>query len=338
MNFKTTFKLERPASAWALSPGREPQLVHVETLVAGHDEVPVKEVGVGLYTTGKTEIRGRLSTTINTRVDVPEDFTLIVDGGHVVEHCHFVEHNENGGRFVAANLYHLPGSEPSKEMSEIDYWRMRVEEGLGAKLVMPLVDIGDYVGAYKAGVKDTGATRRTLNRIVEAWDRLDKASLYKALGRGAKSEAMGVPEDLLRQTPYLANKKFDGNVFDTSRFELEYQSSFIGSDGKIYVQHAVLRPKSIIEMDTMKESRRIEKLGEVKDIAALARERDELQREVNELRERLQFDPGGSDKVDELEQALQFVKHDHELDHNQLISIREDFERWLKVLPKEKLG
>jgi hypothetical protein len=31
--------------------------------------------------------------------------------------------------------------------------------------------------------------------------------------------------------------------------------------------------------------------------------------EVERLRERLQFDPGGSDKIDELEQCIQFLRH-----------------------------
>jgi hypothetical protein len=50
-----------------------------------------------------------------------------------------------------------------------------------------------------------------------------------------------------KQAPYLANKAFDGNVFDTYRYKVEYQTSFVGSDNKIYVQHAVLQPKSVIE-------------------------------------------------------------------------------------------
>ncbi len=34
-----------------------------------------------------------------------------------------------------------------------------------------------------------------------------------------------------------------------------------------------------------------------------------LNNEVKRLRDRLQFDPGGSDKIDELEQALEFSQH-----------------------------
>lgn len=38
------------------------------------------------------------------------------------------------------------------------------------------------------------------------------------------------------------------------------------------------------------------------------RERDEAKAEVERLRERLQFDPGGSDKVDELEDAMKYLR------------------------------
>ena len=47
-------------------------------------------------------------------------------------------------------------------------------------------------------------------------------------------------------------------------------------------------------------------------------ERDEALDEVARLRERLQFDPGGSDKIDELEQALQFSQHEVECLKKQL--------------------
>lgn len=35
-----------------------------------------------------------------------------------------------------------------------------------------------------------------------------------------------------------------------------------------------------------------------------------LAEENKKLRDRLQFDPGGSDKIDELEQCIQFLRHD----------------------------
>lgn len=41
-------------------------------------------------------------------------------------------------------------------------------------------------------------------------------------------------------------------------------------------------------------------------------ERDQLKKENKCYRERLQFDPGGSDKIDELEQAMQFLRHDRD--------------------------
>jgi hypothetical protein len=66
-------------------------------------------------------------------------------------------------------------------------------------------------------------------------------------------------------------------------------------------------------------------------------ERDDLRERVDVLEQRLQFDPGGSDKIDELEQAIQFIRYRHELDHDMLVSIREDFERWLQVLPEARL-
>lgn len=39
----------------------------------------------------------------------------------------------------------------------------------------------------------------------------------------------------------------------------------------------------------------------------------ELKKRIKEYEDRLQFDPGGSDKIDELEQALQFAKHSIEM-------------------------
>jgi len=46
-----------------------------------------------------------------------------------------------------------------------------------------------------------------------------------------------------------------------------------------------------------------------KDFAIFYRVQD-LEAEVAQLRDRLQFDPGGSDKIDELEQAMEFLRHD----------------------------
>jgi seryl-tRNA synthetase len=40
----------------------------------------------------------------------------------------------------------------------------------------------------------------------------------------------------------------------------------------------------------------------------LMRERDEARAEIARLKQRLQFDPGGSDKIDELEDALMYVR------------------------------
>lgn len=41
---------------------------------------------------------------------------------------------------------------------------------------------------------------------------------------------------------------------------------------------------------------------------SLEQERDEARAEVEKLRERLQFDPGGSDKIDELEDAVKYLR------------------------------
>lgn len=45
-------------------------------------------------------------------------------------------------------------------------------------------------------------------------------------------------------------------------------------------------------------------------LAQVERERDEAREEVARLRERLQIDPGGSDRVDELEAALAYLRED----------------------------
>ena len=44
----------------------------------------------------------------------------------------------------------------------------------------------------------------------------------------------------------------------------------------------------------------------------LQHERDEARAEAARLRERLQFDPGGSDKIDELEDAVKYLRNDVE--------------------------
>jgi hypothetical protein len=45
---------------------------------------------------------------------------------------------------------------------------------------------------------------------------------------------------------------------------------------------------------------------------ALAADRDRYREERDRYRDRLQFDPGGSDKIDELEQSIQFKDHEIE--------------------------
>lgn len=62
--------------------------------------------------------------------------------------------------------------------------------------------------------------------------------------------------------------------------------------------------------------------------AQAAHEMEELRAENQRLRERLQIDPGGSDKVDELEQALQFARNDIE----QLRKAKDKAEKALAVL------
>jgi hypothetical protein len=48
------------------------------------------------------------------------------------------------------------------------------------------------------------------------------------------------------------------------------------------------------------------------DIKQVLKQRDEARAEAARLRERLQFDPGGSDKIDELEDAVKYLRDDVE--------------------------
>lgn len=48
-------------------------------------------------------------------------------------------------------------------------------------------------------------------------------------------------------------------------------------------------------------------------LESIKQQLDELKSENARLRNRLQIDPGGSDKIDELEQAMEFLRHDRDL-------------------------
>lgn len=61
------------------------------------------------------------------------------------------------------------------------------------------------------------------------------------------------------------------------------------------------------ELETIKRERdKLAILVELSD--GYRRERDEARAEIARLRQRLQFDTGGSDKIDELEDALMYVR------------------------------
>jgi hypothetical protein len=57
---------------------------------------------------------------------------------------------------------------------------------------------------------------------------------------------------------------------------------------------------------------------------------------MKELEERLQFDPGGSDKIDELEQANQFMRHSRDCAEADLARIRPVYEAAIPALSRWK--
>lgn len=60
-------------------------------------------------------------------------------------------------------------------------------------------------------------------------------------------------------------------------------------------------------------------------IAYLIRLRDDHNAEIKRLRDRLQFDPGGSDKIDELEQCIEFLRHDLAISQKERDDARTDY-------------
>lgn len=303
MNFKTTFKLEKPTPSWAISSGREPQYCLVQALVSGYDEYPVKEVGVSTPTSfmhsGHTEISGHLKVP-STSINLDEDFTLIVGHEHVVEHCHFTEVNENSGRFVAAYLYHIS---PTPEWCEKHGpWR---DDGCGTMGICP-----------------------KCHEEAVAWDRKSReASALRADADSASLEELEAASEILDRV--RANPTSRAATLQRERDELQAEVDELKE-----VQHELRELLAVIHRDG--GHYRAEH-GDVKATRDAVNVIHRLRREQDELRDRLQFDPGGSDKIDELEQAAQFRQHQFELDHNMLVSIREDLERCLKVLPKERL-
>ena len=83
-----------------------------------------------------------------------------------------------------------------------------------------------------------------------------------------------------------------------------------------------------------------------KDRQNYARENARLRRELARVSEerdryydRLEFDPGGSDKIDELEQSIQFLRHDLECKTNSLKTVNDNWGRTATVAAalKDKL-
>lgn len=76
----------------------------------------------------------------------------------------------------------------------------------------------------------------------------------------------------------------------------------------------------------------IEKLKEWNDTITLSKRKLAiLNKTIKEYRDRLQFDPGGSDKIDELEQALQFKQHDLNCTKEEVLELRTEISRLVRL-------
>jgi hypothetical protein len=116
MNFKTTFRLEKPTQAWLIESNHEPQRCVVNDLTAGYDEFCTDIGGGSNYLVRRwgNRIIGHLSVDIDV-TNAPHDFWLIIDGGHVVQHCQFGgKITEQGGEFIAVYLSHIPAAVPER--------------------------------------------------------------------------------------------------------------------------------------------------------------------------------------------------------------------------------
>jgi chromosome segregation ATPase len=76
-----------------------------------------------------------------------------------------------------------------------------------------------------------------------------------------------------------------------------------------------------------------DEIEQARDDAEIAA--DDLRAENERLRERLQFDPGGSDKIDELEQALQFTQAENERLRTEVSGIPQ-LDAWRNAIEAER--
>ena len=193
---------------------------------------------------------------------------------------------------------------------------------VGADGPMNAEDVALKVVELIKGLRDEIKTVRKAAQALEA-QRDDYAARYEFMVKRSCDERLDGYRELGHKCAQLeeerdkalAEVKSLNSLLAANRLltRAAIHNMFLSSDPGAQIAKIIEEQEKKDELETVQKAYQASKAEvvrlEIESGHWIVRSMD-LEKDVERLRERLQFDPGGSDKIDELEQALQFTRHE----------------------------